>query len=203
MPEWYRRLADVPGVAYTGSPRGVSSSLPGHDACPRVERLGLPGQEWESLAWPVGSDGSTRSPAARWSAQGNPDAPTPELLTRIEEVLELPGEPLDYHFALQGCIERLWLRRRTEPAVLDHLERLAWLDIALLEAQPAFMETKQNDRGYILVFAFQRLFRLYEPEGYLHEAREVAERAARFNQAPAAIDELRARIARLEFEDVG
>jgi hypothetical protein len=51
------------------------------------------------------------------------------------------------------------------------------------------------------VDAFYRLVNLYENEGYLKEALEVARRAGRFNQAHHYFESLQERIARLEAED--
>jgi hypothetical protein len=115
---------------------------------------------------------------------------------------ERPGEPRHYHFAIQGCSETLWKFRRDEPWVIEQVEVLCWLDIQLIETYPDAVAFKRDgETQYDNVDAFYRLIKLYENDGYLEEAVDVASRAIRFNQAQHHFERLQARIAQLEAED--
>lgn len=204
MIEWFRRLADVPGMDYPGDPRVRRSALPEHDAVPRLVSYTFDGQRHEGLEWAMKDGTTSASPASRHAttlASPPPDEPFQVHLQRLGEVLELPGTSSDYHFAIQGCVEHLWTRRRQEPGVLPEVERLCWLDIKLIEAQPTGIAYERDGKtDYPRVLAFGYLIQLYEREGFLAEALEVAERAARFGQG-AEGDELRARLAQVEAEE--
>jgi hypothetical protein len=129
---------------------------------------------------------------------------TQAMLQRVYEALELPGEATDYHFIMQIFIEALWKsRQRAQDALpLEHLEQLCWLDIQLIEAKSEAITYDQNGtQQYFSVAAFDHLIRLYEREGFLHEAFEVAQRAAKFYPEIKSYDQLRQRLTRLEAED--
>jgi hypothetical protein len=126
------------------------------------------------------------------------------LVQNVYEGLELPGEGTDYHFLIQGCAKELWGRRRDEPDVLEEVERLCWLDIQLVESLPeAVMDEFSDEPRFYQVLSFDILIDLYEREGFLHEALEVADRAARHGQGFADRDRLAERIAAVETEDRG
>jgi len=130
--------------------------------------------------------------------------PTSKLILRMMEGLELPGISSDYHFVIQGCVEALWGRRRDEPEVFETVETLCWLDIRLIEARPDTITNEFGEKpSFYRVSAFGRLVELYEREGFLREALEVARRAAVFDQGQAHIERLEARIAALETEYAG
>ena len=114
--------------------------------------------------------------------------------------LELPGELLDYHFAIQGCCSELWRLRLEEPWVLAEIERLCWLDIRLIQTHPDIVQVK-NEREFLLITTMQHLIAIYEQEGYLYEALQVAEIAAQFNQQLPALERIKSRIANLEAEE--
>ncbi len=99
------------------------------------------------------------------------------------EGLELPGVPSDYHFMIQSTVGELWKRRREEPAGISDVERLCWLDLDLIDARPDCV-TYENDEGssFYAIAGFGMLINLFEREGALHEALEVAQRAERFGQ---------------------
>lgn len=203
MVEWFRRLADVPGVGYEGSPGIDRSRLAGHDAVPKVHVYTFDGKRQESLWWPAKGGGTSASPVHQLAFQTQTEESAQAILRRIHRALELPGEAKDYHFAIQGCIEALWARRRAEPDLLPEIERLCRLNIRLLESRPQIAVFEQNgERTYLRALAFEHLISLYEREGFLHEALDVAERAARLGQGEARLQDLRERIARLEAEDV-
>jgi len=74
-----------------------------------------------------------------------------ELVRWVWESVELPGEPSDYHFLLQGAVEQLWGRRRTNPSGLHFVETFGYLDLALIEAAPQAVRLDEADpaRGYV------------------------------------------------------
>jgi hypothetical protein len=198
MPRWFRRIADIPGLDYPGSKGVDRSRLPGHNARPTTETFTADGERHQALTWRTSGGTTSASPAAQLKSDDDSAA---GLLRHVNEVLELPGEPSDYHFAIQHVIECLWERR--EPETLAELERLCWLDIRLLEAAPKAIAYKDNDgvTRFPSVFAFFRLITLYEQDGFLHDALAVAERGRRFEQTDDECKQLRERIANLESDD--
>lgn len=102
-------------------------------------------------------------------------------MRQLYETLELPGEVLDYHFALQGCCAGLWRHRQEELWVFAVLEHLCWLDIRLVQTYSDMMQVP-NERSFLVVITLQHLLALYEQEGYFYEALQVAEIASKLNQ---------------------
>jgi hypothetical protein len=201
--DWVRRFGDIPGVTYR-PPSGVDGKrLPRHEAVPEIYVFEFDGKRHESLWWPADGSGGSASPA-KSRASGALDAPTRDLLRNVYEGLELPGEPSDYHFLIQGCADELWGRRGREPEVLEDVETLCWLDVQLIEACPDAIRNDSSDEPkFFNVLTFWILIDLYEREGFLHEALDVAERAARYGQGLEACDRLAERIAAVENEDRG
>lgn len=145
MEKWFRRLAEVPGVGYEGSPSVDRSQLPGHDATPKIERYNYDGERHVSVMWPMKDGSTSASPAHRWETKprrGETEAQT--ALRQLRETLELPGTLSDYHFAIQHCHDALRGDAREEPWVLEEVERLCWLDIRLIENYP---QTITNEYG--------------------------------------------------------
>lgn len=204
MTEWFRRLADVPGVGYTGDPRVKRSALPGQDTVPTLNVYTFEGKRQESLLWSTGRGQTSQSPASIHAGvllSVPSDDPPETRLQRLHEVLELPGITSDYHFAIQSCAEALWNRRRREPGLLPTVERLCWLDIRLVEARPETITyEREGTAAYAGVSAFGRLVELYSHEGFLHEALDVAQRGERLHQK-TPVAELRERLARLDAEE--
>lgn len=201
MRRWFKRLAEVPGVSYAGSPQIQRAKLPGYNSVPRQVTVCLGKDKHATLFWPR-QGGKTGSSPAWHHANINPPATwqTAQYLRRLQEVLELPGEPRDYHFGIQGCIEVLWQRRQGDPALYQQIEELCWLDIRLIEAQPeAVADERDGEKFFYHVLAFGRLLRLYELEGFLNEALDVAKRAAHFQQ-PLGTERLLERVARIQAE---
>jgi len=204
MTRWFQRLADIPGVNYPGSPGVQRTRLPGHNLKPDLHQADFGGRRHEYLSWEY-RDGtsSSASPAKNWETQPQPaDAPPQAILQHLSEVLDLPGEPSDYHFAIQGCFERLWSLRREHPWVMNEIEKLCWLDIRLLEALPDTLRHQQSDGTFFYArsIAFERLIQIYERNGYLAEALDVAQRAIRFHADDTILKPLRDRLERLEAE---
>lgn len=206
MVEWFCRLADIPGVGYLGRSDIQRSSLPGYNATPQIVTYTFDGRRSESLRWPTHEGEASGSPAKVHSFFVSDDhkESTQIMLQRMYEALELPGEATDYHFIIQVCIEVLWkLRQREQDTLpLEHLEQLCWLDIQLIEAKPEAITYDQNGtQQYFNVSAFDHLLRLYEREGFLHEAFEVVQRAVKFYPDIKSYDKIRQRLRQLEAED--
>ncbi len=203
--EWFRRLADVPGVPYAGSSTVDRTELDGHDFEPDVQEFEFDGKVRRNLDWPSAEGGFTSASPVCQRAFGRDNASAHAELRWLEETLELPGELADYHFAIQDTLEtvfdgrRDW--RRQVSALLEEVERLCWLDIALIEAHPKVAEYEPGE--FLRVVSYEVLMRLYEGEGYFAEALEVAERAAHLGQeySLAHAERLRTRLAELEAED--
>jgi hypothetical protein len=205
MVQWFRGLAQVPGVGYKGNPGIYRPPLPEHATLPRSGSYEIANVHREYLNWPMlfGAGTTSASPAKQWTTQPrNGESPAQTQLRQLYESLELPGELLDYHFATQGCCSVLWRLRREEPWVLAELEQLCWLDIRLIQAYPDIAQVK-NERAFFVIMTLQHLIALYEQEGYLYDALQVAEIAAKFHQQMPALERIRSRIAKLEAEEVG
>ncbi len=199
--EWFRRLADVPGVPYEGSSSIDRSELDGHDSEPTLHEFEFDGEVRRSLNWPT-PGGSTSASPVHQRAFGSRDAESPySALRELEETLELPGELSDYHFAIQGTCQAVFDKRRQDFKLLKEVERLCWLDVALIEAHPSVAEYEPGK--FFRVVGYEMLMRLYEGEGYFAEALEVAQRSAQLGQEYSLdrAQRLRTRLAEFESED--
>jgi hypothetical protein len=196
---WFRRFADVPSVGYPGDLQR-RARLRDRDAVPEVHELDFDGERTVSLMWNT-PDGSTSASPVHSLAFGDfRNESSEQARERVLSALELPGEIMDYHFAIQHVAELLYKRRRAEPQHLAFVEWLAWFDARLVEAhEPLFRISPESDE-YLAVFAIDFIARLYEREGYLREALAFAERFARFRPRLDTVSELRARVAQLEAE---
>jgi hypothetical protein len=202
---WFRRLSEVPGINYPGSPGVDRRRLPGHDATPVVTRT----YEWEGerhdvveWRWP---GGSAAGPPAREHCLTSEDGATSEELVRnLYEVLELPGEVTDYHFAIQSCAAELWAQRRAQPELLETAEELWLLDIRLVEAMPsAFATESLAGVTWYSVAAYESLISLYERQGYIREALAVTDRARSIGHGGQARERLEAKLRALVEEEGG
>ena len=213
MEKWFPRLGDVPGIEYVN--RAVDRTrLLGHDAVPRIEQFEFDGRVHESLYWPTKDGTTSASPANTWETkplENETDGQT--ALRQLLESLELPGTLSDYHFAIQHGHDALRIKAREEPWVFEEVERLCWVDIKLIEQYPETITVepitiqdeelaklaneRRGERKFFRVTAFHQLISLYEREGYLKEALEVAKIAERFDQCEGKTDELKERISRL------
>lgn len=198
--EWFRRLTDVPGVSYTSSSVVDRAKLDGHDLEPEVREFEFD-KVHRSLSWPSAGGGAASASPVHQRAFSRDKASAHTELRRLEQTLELPGELSDYHFAIQGTLKTVFNQRRQDFALIGEVERLCWLDIALIEAHPGIAEFEPG--RFFSVTGYELLMRLYEGEGYFAEALEVAERAARLGQehSLARADRLRARLVELTSED--
>jgi hypothetical protein len=199
--EWFRRMGDIPGLDFA-SPDVERDKLPGHDREPEVQSYEFDGERRESLWWPTPDGDSSGSPAQTHNQDDEQDRPASEVIRRLYESLELPGQPADYHFAIQGTAALLWNRRREEPNVLTKVEELSWLDIRLAEAWPRAVSYDSGDgETYFSITALYTLIKLYEREGFIREALAVVDRAKSFGrQVPGERERLEQKLAAIESE---
>lgn len=195
--QWYPRMADIPKLAFAGSPGIVRERLPG-------ARLKPTKMEHGSLMWRTPGGTTSASPV---QTHGDADLQGMALSALVQhtwEALELPGTPMDYHFALQNTVEGLWRRRRAEPSALAELEKFARLDIDLAEADPRAVSfddagTADEKWTFVRMLTFGRLMTLYEREGAHREALDLARRGERLGQR-CNLDELTEKVAALDAE---
>lgn len=197
---WFERFGDIPAVQYSPLVTVSRSSLAGSRVRPTSVRDydGKPALRWEDS---IGSKSPAWAYAFEREISGLDEA---GLIRHISEALELPGEPADYHFAIQRVCEELWKRRKAHPDVLADLERLCWIDIALVQAVPSAVAIEgDRSRRFVTIRAFGYLSTLYEREGAWHEALAVAELAERYDQPGNRRDDLAERVAALSAEESG
>jgi hypothetical protein len=205
MKQWYTRLAEVPDVGYGGSSVD-RMQLPGYNAKPKVQRSSWSDDPDDILMWATADGETSASPASQWQSDPLPgETPAQTILRRCLEALELPGTLSNYHFILQGCHQQLWNHRRAEPWTVAEVERLCWLDLRLIQAYPKTVfkdfSGRDEEQGYVHIMAFYQLISLYEKEGYLREALEVARIAVRFKQGDHDLERLQHKLEQLEAED--
>ena len=194
-------MAEVPGLSYTAPQDVDRAALPGHDAVPRVFEYGFDDETRRSLTWSTPGGEMGASPAHQRAFGGVEKIGARDELRSLREALELPGSLSDYHFAIQRAAETAYKGRQEDPALIGEAERLWWLDVELVETHPSTVRRPQ-DESY-RVNAYERLVQLYEGEGYLTEAMEIAERGLASGQqhlSPTA-ERLRANLAELEAEE--
>ena len=180
--EWFPRLAAIAGVGYAGHPDIDRRKLPGQSAKPHVEVLSFGGEDHVSAMWSLPNGATTsQSPASAWAAT-EPNCSSSDVVRRVYEAMELPGQAADYHFALLQAYGKLWSFRRHEPQILPDFEALCLLDIALIEARPEIIIDGPGDSA-LRVPAFEYLIRLYEGEGFFRDALDIARRAADCGQS--------------------
>lgn|SRR5579875_2570703 len=203
MVNWFRNFSAVPGIGYKGNPGLYHPQIPEQALLPKSGSYPMGDTYRNSVSWPMlsGTGITSASPVQQWTTQPRDgESPAQTRLRQLYEALELPGKLLDYHFAIQGCCSVLWRLHGEEPWVLIELEKLCWLDIRLIQAYPDIARAN-NEREFLVVTTMQHLIILYEQEGYLYEALQVAEIAVRFNQQKPAFERIKSRIAQLEAEE--
>ena len=202
--QWFARFGDIRGVEYVGRPEIDRSKLPGFASTPSVRVVEFDGKRRESLEWP-GLEPSTystgRAPASEWMDRST-DRKLPLMVQILHEALELPGQPADYHFAIQGCCDVLWNHRDEEPWILVEIENLCLLDIQLIESCPEAItfESVDNPGHYAYVKAFEFLIKMYVQEEYLQDALDVGRKAMVFHQQPVAVEKLAERLSNANAE---
>jgi hypothetical protein len=124
-----------------------------------------------------------------------------QLVHWVWEGLEVPGEPSDYHFLLQGAVEQLWSRRREHPEGLRFVETFGYLDLVLIEAAPYAVALDPSDlsQGFARIASLSRVLTLLEREGALRDALALRRRAMRFDEGFRS-EALEAKVAALDEE---
>jgi len=161
----------------------------------------LENRQIESIMWKTGDVSTSAYPCQRWRTKvvhGETAATTTSR--QLRECLELPGSVSAYHFIIQQGHVDLWSFRLTEPWVVNEVEKLCKLDISLVMAHPEPFQL--NDQGFVYITAFERLIKLYEREGYLDEALEIAQKAAKLGNQQAALNSIQEKIAILKREEI-
>jgi hypothetical protein len=215
--EWFHRMGDIPGLGYTAPVPIDRASLPDHDKEPELRRYDFDNEPRVLVDWGLRE---TSEPDAAyedkvWTPLGSPAIehlrevlddgarPTSEqLLRRLWEALELPGAADDYHHALERVGRRLRTMSYWEPAVMENVEALAWLDIRLMRTYPSIViiDHPEAARPYWGADAFNTLHDIYVAEGFLRDALAVCELELEFGADPRRTDELRARLERMASE---
>lgn len=196
-PVWFPRLAAMPGVTYK-PPAGIDAAdLPGYGSHPQIHRYAdLPPSLW----WGETTEAPARAHASRPLRSRSLDG----LLIRLAEVLELPGEPTDYHYPMQDAILALARRGPREPRAWADFERLCWLDIELIQAQSEAFRLGDDRPGYVSLPAFGKLLNLYAQEGLLADGMRVLDIANRFGAGSGrAAEQLPERYTTALAEDTG
>ena len=200
--QWFRRLADVPGLSYEGSPTVDRRRLTGHDFEPEVLEFELEGESRLALEWPTpDGDSTSESPVYQRISALSEDLTPREELRWLEETLELPGELSDYYYAIQVACRAIYEGRREDPSLLKEVGRFYQLGMELVESYPKSIEYESYH-----MLAYERLVELYAGEGYFHEALEVAERGLKRSRdlsLSLAVERLHLVLEELEAEDVG
>lgn len=201
-PIWTRCLAELPGIEYLRPENIEQPRLKARAATPEIHRHTFDGKEHFSLWWATPEGGTSASPASRWFSRREPGKVSiEETLDNLYHGLEYPGTPSDYHFAIQNTHEVLWKRRGEDPAAVSAVERLCLLDLRLIEAYPNMLRLEYDEEArYVVVWAFERLIKLYERAGDIEAALDVARRAQRFGQDGGAVERLEAKIDALRAE---
>lgn len=196
---WFQRFGDIPGISYVAPADVDWSALPRRGAAPEVRTY----DDGVTLWWRTSGGGTTRSPAADRSLSDFRDATVSQIKINVAESLELPGEPADYHFILQGGAGELYARRRSNPAAIGDAHGLYLLDLQLLRALPDTIAfTREGGTSHYQVAAFSRLLRLYLTEGRVTDAAEIAELADQFGAGGTRdADQARARATAVVAED--
>lgn len=197
---WFSCLAEVQGLKYQNNPNIKREQLPGYNtiAYTKIDT----DYNSSQMVW-VEKNGTEKwqSPAREWqNANQKPqkDETPLGLLKTLYEILELPGELSDYHNAILNCAYELSKYKWKEPWVLKEREKLCWLDIQIVEI---YADTIYFDDDVCKGTAFQCLIEIYEREGYLYEAMELAQRATRFEPPPQTLKRIQAKLTQLQAEE--
>ncbi len=199
---WFRRYLEIPGVWLPEGPSVDRTTLRGHKAVPEINDYEFDGKRRISLMWPMPGGSTSASPASEWKRsprRGESEAETD--IRWLFERLELPATPEEYLWFLNEGISGLLTHRRDHPWVLPLVERLCLAAADFLEAHPEILGEDASPEGSRYVSVFANLLNLYGSNGYLREARAVAERARRFGHHAHVLDEIEARARALAAEE--
>ena len=195
MATWYARMADIPQIQFRGSPGVNRASLAEARVRPRT------GYGGDYLMWPSPQGETSASPAHQRAFHDTTAMNRGDLVRWVWEGLEVPGEPSDYHFLLQGAVERLWKCRGSDPEGLRFVEIFGYLDLALIEAAPQAVTLDRGDgpQGFVHILTLDMLLILLEREGAFREALALSRRAERFGERYRRED-IEAKVAALDDE---
>lgn len=195
MATWYARMADIPQIQFRGSPGVSRASLAEARVRPRT------GYGGDYLMWPSPQGETSASPAHQRAFHDTTAMNRDDLVRWVWEGLEVPGEPSDYHFLLQGAVERLWKCRGSDPEGLRFVEIFGYLDLALIEAAPQAVTLDRGDgpQGFVHILTLDMLLILLEREGAFREALALSRRAERFGERYRRED-IEAKVAALDDE---
>ena len=170
--------------AYGGHPWHPIQRESGVERAKLIEARVRPRVELEYLSWPTPGGSTSASPVHRRAFGDLSGLGRAELVRWVWEGLELPGEPPDYHFLLQGAVQQLWSRRRDDPEGLGFVETFGYLDLALIESAPLAVSLNETDTagGFVHIVTLDVLLTLLEREGAFREALALSRRAARFGE---------------------
>ena len=139
IPQWFRRIGDVPGLSKLVLSGIDRTTLAGHD----VEPSGYYNDEGRKRLrprWPITQDGFPVSPAEMHASKikilGSPSGMPADIVRNAHESLELPGEPSDYLHIMSSHTGALGQEALRDPVLLKSIEDLCWLGIHLTEAIP-------------------------------------------------------------------
>lgn len=198
---FYARLAEIQGIGHETPPGIERDALPHRDLRPKTSTVTYGGKQVSYVSWHLGNVITSQSPASAWATSGDPKSSWPDLLRRLFEALELPGSVADYHQVILRAFDALWERRREDPDILPEVERLCLLDLKLMEIHPDLTRVFPNTSHMVHVPATAYLIRLYEREGSIAEALDVARRGVDLGQEPSESHRLEALLRDLEAED--
>lgn len=192
-PRWIRSIADLVGVVLDdGVSWPVASAAKFHPPTSND----FDGRTY--LSWGEGQSPVKQHTATMAEFEGS----VSELAEQLRKGLCRPGEPSDYHFAIQDAASRAFAYRGEDPCALQWVEWFCWLNIRFIEAVPSAVRfDSKAGHSYVRVLAFGTLVGMYEDEGMLEEANLVADRAAQFNNLVGG-EGIKERIATLASEDV-
>jgi hypothetical protein len=148
------------------------SRLPSANSKPEIHRYTFDGKTTESLWW----GDTSQSPA---SAHASLETKEPvRLIRRCYEALELPGTASDFHFVVMSASSTLWSMRRNDPTLYEEVEKLALIDLQIIER--GWKDDPEMDFRRLSQPSFKTLLNLYRGEGYFENAAVICERAADF-----------------------
>lgn len=200
---WYERIGNIPHFDHRSPFHIDRESLEDHDLQPVPETLNY---QLGQVMWArPGSEPRLAPVTAFYRTLYADERPYEPVVRRLFEVLELPGEPIEYHRAIGEVLTRL--DESNESVYCEYAdlltEFLCWLDIRLLLACKEEMTfDDRSEPTTPVTAAFSILIVRYLDEGWLAGAIEVAEAAERFGQEPWRYepDDLRARMEALKIE---
>lgn len=194
--EWFRQLADVPGIVWQ-PPVAVDLDPHWTGAQPLIPAVEEADADYTFVTW-IDASGNRltdqmvfASPAEAVSRQIEEGETTLAVLTALSACLSLPGTRRDYFDALERGSSRLARLDDEDPTRMAWVEALLWLAVSLLrtglEETLVPFDAKVEERSVYLSAAaspYRTLVWLYQQEGFLKEAAAVI---GELEQLPAGV----------------